>query len=248
MRWNVGLVIAFALCGCGRGDTKAPATDAGDATPGWDGTQVLGQSDSSTDVPALSQDAQPDLPAATNDVGFDLASGNRDAQVDLPVTATDVPPDLVAVGRDTRLDLLADSTDGQPDAQETVLDGGSIACSSLDECACFKTSGCAAIAEPCWCPAACGVQCFCGGGRYFGCVPSGLSTCAAASDRVGKLCPNLAADVTALCPSSGEECTTKCLNEVTSCDDLMCTTCKDCKCMQDSFGRCLEACMLAMRG
>jgi hypothetical protein len=63
---------------------------------------------------------------------------------------------------------------------------------------------------------------------------------------VASLCPDVAADVEALC-SPGEPCAIKCLNEVETCDDVGCTTCKDCKCKQDDYGRCIEQCNLQLR-
>jgi hypothetical protein len=54
-------------------------------------------------------------------------------------------------------------------------------CTSLDECACLRATGCAPIGAPCWCPyPACdpSLSCVCGGGRFIGCAPAG-SNCPA---------------------------------------------------------------------
>jgi hypothetical protein len=51
-----------------------------------------------------------------------------------------------------------------------------LACSSLDECTCARTPGCAPLTTDCYCPpASCGstAACACEGGRYLGCNPVG---------------------------------------------------------------------------
>jgi hypothetical protein len=232
MRQIARWVLVLALCSCGRSGTKA-TVDASDAiVPRGDLPQESGMPVGTTDVPAVKAPA-PDLAELPPDTAPDGSSG-----------PTDTP-----AGPDSSWQEVAGHADGKTDAQAASgdatylpgLDGGG--CSSLDECACYKTAGCAAVAEDCWCPAACGVKCFCGGGRFFGCVPLDLAKCTGAADRVTALCPSLAADVRTLCPASDDACSTKCLNDVTLCDDLLCSTCQDCKCKQDKFGSCLEVCL-----
>jgi hypothetical protein len=171
-----------------------------------------------------------DAPDARADVALALSDSSvADGRID--VSARDGAPD-------GRLDAVS-GLDGKREA-------GARACSSFDECECLEANGCAPIAEPCWCPEACGAICTCGGGRYIGCAPIDRYTCAGASKQVASLCPAVAAEVEALC-SSGAPCAIKCLNEVETCDDVMCTTCKDCKCVQDDYSRCVEECNLQLR-
>lgn len=119
-------------------------------------------------------------------------------------------------------------------------------CAGFDECRCFLANGCSVIAESCYCPypkCSQGGACVCGGGKFVGCAPVGLGTCAAAKARVAGLCPTLPGPfLDGLCTGTDSACVTKCLNEVTSCDDLSCSSCEACRCAADAFMRCRDAC------
>jgi hypothetical protein len=153
--------------------------------------------------------------------------------------------DVAPVGRDAPLERAMTDTSGPPDVPASAIDSAA-GCSSLGSCDCIATRGCAPIAEGCWCPTECGIVCGCGGGRYVGCTAVGLQTCTGASDRVAKLCPDIAAGVAHLCTSSPVECITKCLDEVSSCADLACTLCTTCAC-GDAFSLCFDDCRQALR-
>jgi hypothetical protein len=121
------------------------------------------------------------------------------------------------------------------------------ACVGLDECACHATSGCRAIAgPPCYCPppeCTPTVLCACGGGKFIGCAPANLATCADAKARVAGLCPSLNGPTfDSLCDQSDSACITECLNEVTSCSDVYCTFCEACDCATDPFMSCRGKC------
>jgi len=134
----------------------------------------------------------------------------------------------------------------RPDAG---VDGGKMACVDLDECRCRAANGCAFLAESCYCPyPQCGAgACVCGGGKFIGCVPVNLSTCDAAKARVAELCPSLHGPTfDKLCEQSSATCITKCLGDVTSCDDVFCTFCEDCKCTADPFSTCVASCSAAL--
>jgi hypothetical protein len=124
------------------------------------------------------------------------------------------------------------------------------ACVGLDECACIKQEGCSVIAQSCYCPfPQCGPNgaCICGGGKFIGCAPADLSSCTGAKASVAKLCPDLyGATFENLCKQDNAECITKCLNDVGSCGDVLCTFCEDCKCMKDSFSTCIDKCVAAL--
>jgi hypothetical protein len=134
---------------------------------------------------------------------------------------------------------------GLPDAG---ADAGKLACVGLDECACLASPDCAYIAEPaCYCPQCTPQTCKCAGGKYVGCAPAGLQTCAAAKSRVAGMCPQLAgASLDALCSATDSLCVTKCLNEVTACGDITCSLCQACDCASDAFMRCRGECQKAL--
>ena len=117
----------------------------------------------------------------------------------------------------------APGADGGPDSRR-------LACVGLDECACYATTGCAPIADGCYCPyPKCDVSgaCTCGGGAFIGCASSGLATCDAVKARVGSICPQLNGSIwDGLCNRSYGACITECLNEVTSCGDISCSMCE----------------------
>jgi len=128
------------------------------------------------------------------------------------------------------------------------------ACIGLDECTCRATSGCGSIAQPCYCPfPTCDRSgaCVCGGGKFVGCAPTGLGTCAAARDRVASLCPQLSqSSLPSVCDSgqSAPECIIKCLNDVGSCRDVACSFCETCDCAGDAFYTCLGKCRTLLTG
>ena len=119
-------------------------------------------------------------------------------------------------------------------------------CASLGECACFTTSGCAPIAEPCWCPfpqCNSSAACVCGGGRFLGCAPPAIATCAGAKARISALCPTLSGPTfDGLCARPSPACVTKCLAEVSSCSDVGCSFCEICDCAGDNFSNCYAQC------
>ena len=131
------------------------------------------------------------------------------------------------------------------------IDAAKLACVGLDECTCRKTSGCASIAEACYCPyPQCGSNgaCICGGGQFIGCAPTNLTTCTAAKDRVATLCPQLkGATFDGLCQQSDGVCITKCLNDITSCSDVFCSFCEACDCASDAFMACRAKCTAAIK-
>jgi len=124
--------------------------------------------------------------------------------------------------------------------------GGEPVCAGLDECTCGATPGCAGIAGTCYCPfPKCNPlgACICGGGRFVGCAPQAIATCAGAKTRVAALCPNLkGATFDAVCNQPSPECVTKCLAEVNSCSDVSCSFCDVCDCMGDRFSVCYGQC------
>jgi hypothetical protein len=136
---------------------------------------------------------------------------------------------------------------GQPDlAPDAGIDASNPDCVGLDECTCWKTNGCASISEACYCPfPTCSTNgaCVCGGGRFIGCAPASLTTCATAQARVSTLCPSLkGTNYSGLCQQTASVCITKCLNEVTSCGDIACSACDLCGCAGDRFSACVAAC------
>jgi hypothetical protein len=136
------------------------------------------------------------------------------------------------------------------DASRETMDAGTdaeaMACVGLDECACWNTKGCAAVAESCYCPyPQCGHSgaCFCAGGKYFGCAPEQLEECTAAKTHVSKLCPSLSGPIfDGLCKGTDNACVTKCLKEVNACGDISCSMCRACDCVSDAFTKCRGAC------
>jgi hypothetical protein len=259
MRWSAGLIVAFVLWGCSDSRTNKPAVDASDAIVEPDGAPDNAKPDGPTDVePATDlapvadvgpagQDGRADTPAVTKDAPADRLAPDAEDQPDVPAIPSDGAIDLPAEPVDGHQDGPTGQTDGSTDGVVAGLDGGA-GCSSLGPCECLESSGCAPIAEACWCPTECGMVCTCGGGRFVGCVPRGLSTCESASERVAKLCPDIAVPVTNLCASSSSECIAKCLDEVTSCSDLECALCSTCSGCDDTFSRCYQDCWLMMRG
>jgi len=136
---------------------------------------------------------------------------------------------------------------GQSDvAPGTGTDTSKLDCVGLDACSCFKSDGCASISEACYCPfPTCSTNgaCVCGGGRFIGCAPASLTTCAAAQARVSTLCPSLkGTNYSGLCQQTASLCITNCLNEVTSCGDIACSACDLCGCAGDRFSACVAAC------
>jgi hypothetical protein len=121
-------------------------------------------------------------------------------------------------------------------------------CTALDECSCLTSSHCRAISQACYCPQCSGsVVCKCGGGKFVGCASPELATCTNAQARVAALCPQLAdTSFSKVCDQSASECVTRCLNEVTSCDDIFCTFCEACDCATDSYYTCLGNCKTAL--
>jgi len=134
-------------------------------------------------------------------------------------------------------------TCARPDAG---TDSSPSPCSALDECACTTTNGCASLTEACYCPfPKCGENgaCICGGGKFVDCVPADLATCPDAKARVADLCPSLAGPaLDDLCNPADTLCITKCLDEMDSCDDIVCSLCVDCDCALDSFSMCVAQC------
>ena len=134
--------------------------------------------------------------------------------------------------------------------EDAGTDAAKLACIGLDECTCGKTSGCASIAEACYCPyPQCGNDgaCICGGGQFIGCAPANLATCTAAKARVATLCPQLkGATFTGLCQQTDSACVTKCLNDATSCTDVFCSFCEGCDCASDAFMACRAKCTAAL--
>jgi hypothetical protein len=151
-------------------------------------------------------------------------------------------PDPCACPQCALPDAAADTSGPSPD-------GAKLACVDLDECTCQAQSGCGAVTESCYCPfPKCGSgACICGGGRFLGCVPSGLATCASARDRVAGLCPQLAGtSFDKLCDQADTRCTVKCLAEVGSCADIFCGFCTTCDCMADPYSACVANCTASL--
>jgi hypothetical protein len=125
-----------------------------------------------------------------------------------------------------------------------------LACADLDECACRNANGCAPIVQLCYCPfPQCGNgACICGGGKFIGCAPVSLGTCATARSRVAALCPELAGTgFDNLCASSSDGgCITKCLNQVSSCGDILCSFGLTCDRVADPYTMCMSACKSAL--
>jgi hypothetical protein len=140
-----------------------------------------------------------------------------------------------------------------PDPGVTREAGGETAtasCTGLDACTCLATSGCAPIAEPCWCPfpqCNSSAACICGGGRFVGCAPQASATCADAKAHLAALCPTLRGPTfDGLCTRPAPECVIKCLAEVSSCGDISCTLCEACDCIGDHFSTCYGQCVKAL--
>jgi hypothetical protein len=182
------------------------------------------------------------VPIEDAGVGKDTAPG-RDSSAD---ACLHLPCPMVVCAPGTRLveHECACSTCEPVDAGTEV---GKLACLGLDTCTCYSTQGCSVLTESCWCPAPECVAgaCACGGGTALGCVPTELSSCAAAKARVASLCPNLSGPTfDGLCQAKNSACVTKCLNEVEACGDISCSMCEICDCAADAFMRCLGACRL----
>jgi hypothetical protein len=126
------------------------------------------------------------------------------------------------------------------------VDTAKLACLNMDECTCASANGCSVISNACYCPypqCSPGGACVCGGGKFLGCAPVTLSTCLAAKDRIAGLCPTLSgATFDGLCQQSDSACITKCLNDVTTCSDVLCTFCETCDCATDAFSVCRAKC------
>ena len=89
--------------------------------------------------------------------------------------------------------------------------------------------------------------CKCSGGKFIGCAPAGLGTCADAKARVAGLCPSLHGPTfDGLCAQSDVGCVTKCLDEVVGCGDVYCTFCEACDCATDAFMTCQGKCQDAL--
>jgi len=154
-------------------------------------------------------------------------------------------PNLACVGR-----LISDPANpcGCPvcEPADAGPDTGKVDCVGLDECACGSTQGCSVIADACYCPfPKCqqGGACVCGGGKFLGCAPAALSTCATAKARVADMCPTLSgATFDNLCQGSDSACVTSCLNQVTACSNIACSTCETCDCAGDAFSACRAKC------
>lgn len=130
------------------------------------------------------------------------------------------------------------------------VDSGKLACVGLDECACMASDSCSVVSDACYCPfPQCGSgACVCGGGKFLGCVPAGLNTCAAAKARVASLCPTLKGPTfDGLCQQTDAACITKCLDDVTACSDVSCSFCEACDCVSDPFARCVSTCKSALK-
>jgi Tfp pilus assembly protein PilX len=105
--------------------------------------------------------------------------------------------------------------------------------------------------EACYCPfPQCGSgACICGGGKFIGCAPVALATCAAATARVAALCPELVGtrfDNFCTSTSDNSGCVTKCLNQVTACGDLVCSSALACDRATDLYTMCMGACKSAL--
>jgi hypothetical protein len=139
---------------------------------------------------------------------------------------------------------------GPPDAIDAAVEKPQATCTNLDACACMKSDACAPITETCYCPyPQCGSNgaCICGGGKYLGCAPAGLATCAGAKAQVAALCPTLKGTTfDSLCAQANSACITKCLGDVTSCSDVFCSFCEACDCAGDSFSQCVASCTSAL--
>jgi hypothetical protein len=130
------------------------------------------------------------------------------------------------------------------------VDTGKLACVGLDECACLASNSCAVVSDACYCPfPQCGAgACDCGGGKFIGCAPAGLDTCAAAKSRVASMCPTLkGATFDGLCQQTDTACVTKCLNDVTACGEVGCSFCEACDCFTDPFMKCVSTCRNALK-
>jgi hypothetical protein len=129
-------------------------------------------------------------------------------------------------------------------------DARALDCAGLDECTCVKANGCSVITDTCYCPfSKClqGGACGCGGGKFLGCAPVHLNTCAAAKARVAGMCPTLSGTTfDGLCQESDSACVTACLNDVTACEDVRCTFCEICDCAGDAFSTCRAKCRSAL--
>ena len=128
---------------------------------------------------------------------------------------------------------------------DTKADATKLACVDLDECSCMAANNCRVLSDACYCPfPQCGSgACVCGGGKFLGCAPTNLATCADAKARVGTLCPRLSgATFDNLCSQTNTACTTKCSNDVASCGDVGCAFCEACDCATDNFLTCIGKC------
>jgi len=129
-------------------------------------------------------------------------------------------------------------------------DTGKLDCVDLDECGCMASDSCTVISDACYCPfPQCGSgSCVCGGGKFIGCAPVALDTCAAAKSRVASMCPTLkGATFDGLCQQTDSACNTECLNKVTTCGEASCTFCEACDCEGDAFMGCVLSCKNALK-
>jgi hypothetical protein len=240
IRFAIGLLASLALAACsqralsgGRGGAHGGGGMSGTGGSGGDFTVTV----------------QGDGEPPTAGGGVLGSSGGSGGKPDTAIQADGIAPMAGGgvIGPSSTIDSQPADVAEKPDAEPDVSATGS-ACPTLGSCECMANSDCAPLAESCWCPTECGVVCKCGGGRYWGCAPVGLATCASASDRLAKLCPDLAAAVTRLCESSPSECIANCLNEITSCDALQCMFVTVAPGCSGLYRRCINACMLASRG
>ena len=179
----------------------------------------------------------PVLAAALWACGHRALNNDRKAAIDANA-AIDSPP-------------LANDTPPMSDIPSIAIEAGgevsSPECVGREECTCVATSGCAAIAESCWCPSPkceASANCVCGGGRFISCAPANWSTCATAKARIGALCPSINSETfKSLCDSPMVPCTTKCLAEVKSCIEVSCSFCDACDCAGDAYGACYQQCV-----
>jgi hypothetical protein len=129
-----------------------------------------------------------------------------------------------------------------------AADSTPLACVGLSECACQATSDCVPITEACYCSSPqCGPgSCKCGGGKYIGCAPPNLASCAEAKARVASLCPQLNGSAfDDVCSQADTTCAIKCFDEVGSCGDVSCAFCIGCFCAPDAFTLCMSNCKTA---
>jgi hypothetical protein len=170
-------------------------------------------------------------------------AGQPDTKVCPPVAC---PAIKCAYGTVPNADPCGCPSCALPDAS---TDSASNGCTGLDECACHATSNCTVLSPSCYCPfPQCGSgACVCGGGKFAGCAPANLATCANAKARVASLCPSLSTTaLDNLCTQSDTTCATECLNEVSACSDISCSLCTACDCAGDKYMACVSKCKAAI--